>query len=452
VSIDDHEVHNLRAAMNEVFGEENFIAQITVLNNPKGRVLGEHFALCHDYVLVYSRESLSKELVLTKSQSEVESQYPFEEGGRRYRLLELRNTHRQFNRKTRKNLFFPISIEIASGAVVVDALGPGVVEVLPIWDDGLDGCWTWGKDKVRREAHLLLAQNVNGKWKVFRKAFAEDESGIVASKKLQTIWTDRKFHTEVGQGELEELISGRVFEAPKPVGLIKLIAQIATESDEEQIVLDFFAGSGSTCHAVLDLNREDSGRRLFVAVQLPELTREGSPARDRGFHTIADIGKERIRRVIAKLKSENAGQLPLSSPARLEDPGFRVFKMAPSAFKPWGGEAVEPEAYARQLELQADPLVEGWKPQDVIWEVALREGYSLDARVKPVSGLEAWAIWRVTDEAREQSFVICLADRIDVAALRPLNLGKEDLFICRDAALSDEAAANLALQCRLKTI
>ena len=221
--------------------------------------------------------------------------------------------------------------------------------------------------------------------------------------------------------------------------------QIAA-SENGSIVLDFFAGTCTTAQAVLEFNREDGGDRRFIMVQLPE------PTGNKQYPTIAEIGKERIRRVLAKLKSENAGQLSLPSPAQLEDLGFRVFKMAPSAFKPWVGEAAEPEAYARQLELQTDPLVEGWKPQDVIWEVALREGFGLDARVEPVSGLEAQAAWRVSDPAREQSFVICLADRIDLAAVRPLNLGREDLFICRDAALDDEAAANLALQCRLKTI
>jgi adenine-specific DNA-methyltransferase len=292
---------------------------------------------------------------------------------------------------------------------------------------------------------LLFVQGRGG-WTVHTKQYLKDEKGEVRSSKAFSIIDD--VYTQHGTNEIIEMFGdAQVFPFPKPTGLMKSLLRIGTSANEDDIVLDLFAGSCSSAQAVGELNRGDGGNRRSVSIQLPE------PTGRKDFRTIADIGKERIRRVLAKLRSENAGQLTLPSPAQLEDLGFRVFKMAPSAFNPWGGgDAAEPEAYARQLELQTDPLVEGWKPQDVIWEVAVSEGFGLDAQVVPVAGFEALAVWRVTDPAREQSFVLCLADRIDLAALGVLNLGKEDLFICRDTALDDEAAANLALQCRLKTI
>src|SRR5262249_37488553 len=117
VSIDDNEVHNLRMLMNEVFGEENLISQITVVTNPKGRVMDEHFARSHDYLLVYSRSSLESPLSLEKSEEEIGDQYTEEDADGRYRLLELRNTHRQFGRFNRRNLYFAIFVDTRTGAV-----------------------------------------------------------------------------------------------------------------------------------------------------------------------------------------------------------------------------------------------------------------------------------------------------------------------------------------------
>ncbi len=453
VSIDDHELYNLRAVMNEIFGEENFIAQITVLNNPKGRVLREHFAVCHDYILAYSRSFLSEELGITKTESEIESQYQHKEGDRRYRLLELRNTHRQFNRRTRKNLYFPLYIHPPSGQVSVEKRR-GWVAVLPIWDDGLEGCWTWGKDKVKKESALLLGRRVNGKWKVFRKAFAEDEFGTAARKKLKTVWDDRQYHTEVGQAQFDELIPGRIFEAPKPVELIKQLVRLSTSEQGGDLILDFFGGACTAAQAVLEMNREDGGNRRFIMVQLPEPTPEDSPARKSGFGTIAEIGKERIRRVIKKLSKSEEGKLGFHRDGPSEDLGCKVFKLAESNYKPWSGvEQKTPDAYAETMKLFTDPLLPGWKPENIIWEVAIKEGYGLNSSIELVSdSISKNKVYKVNDRDKGQGFLICLDDSVKPPTLKELNLGKDDPFICRDFALTDEAAANLALQCRLKTI
>jgi adenine-specific DNA-methyltransferase len=191
---------------------------------------------------------------------------------------------------------------------------------------------------------------------------------------------------------------------------------------------------------VLELNREYGGNRHFIMVQLPE------PTGNKQFPTIAEIGKERIRRVVARMKKERQGQLALDKP---EDLGFKVFKLAASNY--WQWEAAQPDAaaYARQAELFADPLVSGWQPENVLYEVALKEGYGLNVTFEPTAVKD---VLRVSDPDKGQSFYITLAVRIALEELRPLDLKKDNLFICRDSALDDEAAANLALQCRLKTI
>jgi adenine-specific DNA-methyltransferase len=202
----------------------------------------------------------------------------------------------------------------------------------------------------------------------------------------------------------------------------------------------------------LEFNQGDGGNRRFILVQLPE------PIENSELPTIAEIGKERIRRVVARMKGVGADgrppaqtQLPLDTRATPEDLGFRVYKLAPSHFKPWAGvDEKEAAAYARQMELFRDPLVEGWTAEGVLSELALKHGFSLSMRFEALEGAEH--LYRVSDPEREQSFTISLAGRVALDDLSALELGKDDLFLCRDAALDDETAANLALQCRLETI
>ena len=217
--------------------------------------------------------------------------------------------------------------------------------------------------------------------------------------------------------------------------------QVGTDANGPDIVLDFFAGSAVTAHAVLEHNHEDGGNRKSISIQFPELLPREEPT----LRTIADIGKERIRRVIGRMQED-------ARPG--EDLGFKVFKLAPSRFQLWAGtQDREPDAYANQLSLFTDPLTDGWKPEDVIYEIALREGFDLNCQIEPIEAHpDAPSVHRVTDPARDQSFTISLAPILDAETIQALNLTKDDLFICRDIALTDDLAANLALQCRLKTI
>ena len=237
-----------------------------------------------------------------------------------------------------------------------------------------------------------------------------------------------------------------VLDSVKPTRLIQRMLQIATSPEEDDLILDFFAGSAATGHAVLKQNREDGGNRRFVMVQLPEPL----PAPEKKLKTIADIAKERLRHVIEAMQK---GQGKLRDPKIREDLGFKVFKLARSNYTPWdGSDEKDADRYTKQMRLHIEPLVRGWKLDNVIWEVAVKEGYSLASRIGKVPGLKMATIFQVTDPEKGQSFRICLDDKIKLGDLKPLGLKKEELFICRDVALDDEAAANLALQCRLKTI
>src|SRR5262249_21725463 len=251
--------------------------------------------------------------------------------------------------------------------------------------------------------------------------------------------------------EIKSLFGGEgVMDYPKPTSLIKYLVRAVTYWDQEGIVLDFFAGSCTTAQAVLDLNREDGGRRRFLMVQLPE------PTGRKDFPTIAEAGKERIRRVIASMKNEAEGKLDLQERDTPEDLGFKVFKLAGPHIRPWAPEGSrDADRYATQLALFKDPLAPGWKPENVLWEVALREGYGLNTRFeKKILGGAAGSgntVWEVSDPDSGQSFAVCLDDTIRADLSRCYDLSPDRLLVCRDAALDDTAAANLALQCRLKT-
>lgn len=245
--------------------------------------------------------------------------------------------------------------------------------------------------------------------------------------------------------ELTEIFGEPIFETPKPIRLVKRILQIA--SDKDSIILDFFAGSSTTAQAVLDINRKDDGNRRFIMVQLPE------PINNPHYRTIADIGKERIRRVIDKMKSQDKGTLDLSAREDQEDLGFRVFKLTPSNYKQWKSiDASDPEAYAKQLDMFADLLVENWEPNNVLWEVAIKEGYGLNTQIERLEEVQDNKVWSITDPDKDQSMLVCLDNELQPSTLSTLPLSREHVFVCRNKALDDTKAANLALQCRLKKI
>jgi adenine-specific DNA-methyltransferase len=445
LSIDDNEVQSLRFVMNELFGEENFLAQITVISNPKGRVLGEHFAKSHDYLLVYSKAALRSELSIAKTDDEVEGQYTESDARGNYRLLELRNTHRQFGRVNRRNLYFPIYVNPSDGAVsAVEATSS--IAVLPNWDDGFEGCWTWGAEKVSHDNQLLVGRQVAGRWKIYRKAYGKTSDGENARKKLQTVWSDREFHTEKGQAAFDALIPGRVFQSPKPVGLLKTIASLS--SDPNGIFLDFFAGSGTLGQAVLELNKDDDGQRRFILIQLPELTKHPE------FPTIADITMERVRRSITALNDADAATLKLGSD-NSQDRGFRAFKLAESNVKEWdatiarASEGSDADALDEQLALHVDHLRHDRSDLDLIYEISLKEGFPLSSRVSTEIVAER-TVYSVSDGA----FLICLDRNLDLGLVRAIAARQPERVLLLDEGFAgnDQLKTNAVQTFKAKNI
>jgi len=424
VSIDDTELPRLRCLLDEIFGEEQFIGTFiwksrhNVDSRDKTGVSSDH-----EYVVCYGRKIQGKEKDLDKySNPDNDPRGPWMSDN----MVGLATKDR------RPNLHY-------------DLINP---------ESGINyGCpekgWRFDpKSMARRiaEKRILWPASRDGRPR-HKKFLRELKSMFTGFSTLLDVP-----NTSAGTQELRSIFGAEIFDFPKPVGLLK--ALVKQGDGEHRIYLDFFAGACSFAHAVLEQNREDGGARQFIVVQLPEPTRDDSAARKAGFRTIADIGKERIRRVIEKLKDEAKGHQNLfKDPEKPEDLGFRVFKLVESNYRQWRGVGQrDGEKYADEMDLFTDPLLPGWKPEHVIWEVALKQAYGLSSTAEEVKGVKGNRVWRVSDAERGQSFLISLDDELKAATVQALKLGKDDLFVCRDAALTDEQAANLALTCKLNTI
>ena len=341
VSIDDNEVENLKKICDEVFGLSDFRSMITVIANPGGRDYGG-IAKTTEYILIYSK---SENTILKKVPDENHIFEMKDEIGP-FELRELRNRNTVFNDKNRPNLCYPFYLDpndIDEFGLFHLSLEPDdrhTIKVMPLVSDGIQTVWRWGKNEKTRPN---LNINVKGKKK-------QDGTYMIVEKyrdenvMVKNTWVDKKFRTENGSVQVRDLMGGKgIFDYPKPIEIPYLALLMSTEKDS--IVLDFFSGSATTAHAVMQLNAEDGGRRKFIMVQLDEKTDESSEAYKAGYKNICEIGKERIRRAgynILNDMASGAGRIDgtgygmgidnVEEYERLTgetvlDRGFRVFKL-----------------------------------------------------------------------------------------------------------------------------
>ncbi|MHB1439986.1 MAG: site-specific DNA-methyltransferase [Cuniculiplasma sp.] len=452
VSVDDKEIHNLRKIMDEIFGEENFVVCFTLRSNPRGSQASKFVALEHEYVLFYAKDVESLEVKgYEKSEEEIKEYNLADEKGEKYRLLGLRQRGGAWRREQRPKLFYPVYVNPKNGRISLEKTSEFSIEALPKRPSGEDGRWTWSITKVEKNKDLLIGKKVNRNgendfWDIFRLDYLKNEAGDIITKKVKTIWEDKEINYQNGRNELKELFdNSEIFDFPKPSHLIKKLITMFDIEDGD-IILDFFAGSGTTAQAVLELNMKEENKSNFVIVQLPEKTNEKSIAYRSGYKNIAELAKERIRRVIKKLEKEEKAKLTKEH----IDLGFKVFKLEKSNYKIWENyEGQDIKELTKQLDLFKSPLINGYDDYNVIYECIVKEGLSLNAKIetKDTSGNK---IYRVSDG--NQSFYICLDEEVKQESLNKLDLKKDDLFICLDSSLDDSKKVNISLQCKLKTL
>lgn len=319
ISIDDNEVENLRKICDEVFGESNKIAQLVIENNPRGRQSDAFFATSHEYLLCYASNIDSATITGMSLSEKQKAEYKYEDEIGRYRLLGLRQRGVASLREDRPEMFFPIWVNPEDSSISLTYVEDWE-EVIPKKSDGREGRWMWSKQKCINESNRLVAKLVSTRreFDIFVKDYL-NKDGEQRTRKYKTIWSDKILNNQIGTQEVKAILGGDYMSFPKSTEYIKTIIQTGTSSSS--LILDFFSGSATTAHAVMQLNAEDGGNRQYIMVQLPEETPEDSEARKAGYNTIPDIAKERIRRAGKKIKEES----PLTT-ADL-DTGFRVFRL-----------------------------------------------------------------------------------------------------------------------------
>ncbi|KAA1425892.1 site-specific DNA-methyltransferase [Nocardioides antri] len=301
VSIDDNEVAHLRLLLDEVYGEQNLLAQVVVNLNPKGRQLGRGFATSHEYLLAYAKDARRCVLDASSPDLVVEADFPLvAEDGRRYRRLPLRNTNKKFNPLTAPTLHFAIWGDPDTGEVRTTPF-EGAVEVKPVFGDGSPAVWRWSRPRIDERPGDLVCRRVRGavgeRVDVFQRDWLHPVAGV-RRKKLRTIWLSEEIgSTDTAVAELKDVL-GHVFESPKPTGLVR---RILDTMPADARVLDYFAGSGTTGHAVALANAADDGRRTCLSVNHSEPVRPGSNADLAGYRTVADITRARLRAVAERV-------------------------------------------------------------------------------------------------------------------------------------------------------
>jgi adenine-specific DNA-methyltransferase len=413
ISIDDGEVENLRKICSDIFGEENFIATVIWQKVFSPKNTARHFSEDHDYVILYARNAETWRPTLLPRTEEANERYNNPDSNPRGPWTSGDLTARNYYSEGQYEVTAPGGNKYRPPTGTYWRVKHAKFKEL----DADNRIW-WGPEGNNMPR--------------LKRFLSEVKQGIVP----QTLWTYQEVgHTQEAKKELLEFVAfedtDNVLDTVKPTRLIRRMLQLGTEIDGADIVLDFFAGSGSTGHAVLAQNEEDGGNRRFVLVQLPEPL----PKPETSLKTIADICNQRVRRVIQKLKKEDEAKLPAESK---QDRGFRVFKLAESNFTPWDAETpTDAESLVKQLELHIHHVRDGRTQQDILFELLLKSGFPLTTPVETITLAN-----RTVHSVGGGMLMICLERELTLELTRAMADKKPERVVCLDEgfALPDRQA------------
>lgn len=369
ISIDEREAENLKKVCNEVFGEENFIGSFIWRKKDGGGQAKDYFAIEHEYIVVYRKTELLD--WIDKIEQRSITQYNKKDDIGNFKITKLAKWGNTARREDRPSMYFPL-------------VAPDGENVYPIAPDGNDGRWRVGKDRMEelKSANLIYWERKADKWVPYEKEYFDNQVKIL---KKRSILYDVA-NTGDGSNVLTDLFGKKdIFENPKPIELLREFLESSTKDSD--IVLDFFSGSATTAHAVIQLNAEDGGNRQFIMVQLPELTDEKSEAYKAGYKNICEIGKERIRRAGAKIKAEHPEV----------DTGFKVFKLDTSNLVKWDDTPIL-DNNTQDLFTRMNNMVESIKTDrtelDVVYEVMLKLGIPVTYKISEtqINGRKVYSI------------------------------------------------------------
>ncbi|MBC9944360.1 site-specific DNA-methyltransferase [Leucobacter sp. cx-328] len=359
ISIDGNEVANLRKLCVEVFGEHNFVGELVWVKKEKASGVPPKNMLLpnFEYLMVLQRRKPFR----FKGQERSLASYKQDADGRWWRTMPIQATGAQ-------NSWFSI--------------------INPVNGKSYYGNWAFSEDRIKQmveDGKIRFPKNDDGKpvQVVYADEMANDRSPLFSNL--------GRFDSETSTKQLIRLFGGKkYFDFPKPLDLIKFLVSQAT--DDNDIVLDFFSGSATTAHAIMEVNREDGGARRYIQVQLPEPLDGGSEAAKAGYKTIPDISRLRIDLAAAEIQSDNQNLLVKGHPV---DTGYRSFRLVDSNFSKWRvSSEIEPDALEQRLLGLRDSADDNATPDDLFTEILLKQGFSLTEQISPfeVAGLEMRAV------------------------------------------------------------
>ena len=398
ISIDDHENHNLRKACDEVFGEENFVANIIWQKKYAPQNDAKWLTDNHDHVLLYAR-SKDNWKIFPLPRTEKQNKYYINDDNDGRGIWRTDNI---LVKSFTENRVFPI-------------INPNTnKEFYP----PKGRCWRYSQDTITSmlsENRLYFGKEGTGAPQV-KRYLNEVKDGVTPL----TIWLREDVgDNQEGKNELNSLFDIPTFDTPKVVRLIERMLQISTK--DEDLILDFFAGSGTTAHAVMQLNAEDGSSRKCISVQLPEPTDDKSEAFKAGYTTIAEITKERIRRAGEKIKQDFKDKEGIDK----LDIGFKAFKLDSSNIQAWDG---NPDNLEQQLDAFANNIKTDRTEEDILFEILLKYGLDLTVAIqeKTIAGQKVFSIGQGT-------LFICLSNAITPAVSEGIGTWKQELnpVICR---------------------
>lgn len=412
ISIDDNEVHNLRKVCDEIFGEENFVANM-IWQSTAGSNTGTDIITVTEDVLIYAKNKafiVFDGKLVNETNFTLSDEYEAERG--KYSLDKL--DRRRVGQHYTPALDYPITMPDGT----IRYPGGGTEKS----SEGWNYLWSRTKFKWGIANGFIEFKNTNGQWGVYNKRYAKvDNEGNLIERTIpfRNLITSEQFNTAQGTAEIRDIFGFRPFDFPKPTGFIKYLLQTVVRRNPDSLILDFFSGSATTAHAVMELNAEDGGNRRFIMVQIPEVCAEGSEARSAGYANICEIGEERIRRAGRKIIEEHEG-----AKGSL-DVGFRVFKidspnMKDSRLAP--GDTMQGELFE-----SIDNIKDDRTPQDLLVQAMLALGITLDAQIESECS-----------DRTEDKLIFVVRSQESGADDGP------DLVACFDKDVSEDVAAYIA--------
>lgn len=416
ISIDSSEATNLRSIMDEVFGSENFIGLLPTVMNLKGNNDAFAFADTHEFTVVYARNRENCVVFQLPVPEDSLDDWLEDERGLYKRADTLRRTGQDASRERRPNGWFPVFIDENGTVYTTNDDKPRAESDITLWpvsEAGEELSWTWSKQKINDEPfNLIVVDGKSGK-NIYKKQRAS--LGDLPTSKPKSILYKPEYSSSNGTAEIASLLGSNVFDSPpKPRSLIRDFVIIGTSKDD--IVLDFFAGTGTTGHAVMAQNLSDHGSRRFILVQLPQSLDPMNKGQKTAAEfcdkigkprTIAELTKERLRRAAAKIKADSS--------MFTGDTGFRVFKLDHSNIRAWNPNPADLEA---SLFDHQDHLLEGRSEADVLYELLLKLGLDLCVPIekRSIEGLDVHAVGGGV-------LLACLAETITREQVEPLAQG-----------------------------